>query len=144
MDTTFVNKIIVAFNELISELGDDSVGVCGLKNDGRMTILLGAASPSQLAASIIMNGGTIFSLSDTNPRAIAERMDKVLDEFNAIAQKLDDENVTFDDNFDFKIIIKCYIFITRCMTSAIPNDNQFHILSEYSGVGLIWIKNWIS
>ena len=39
MDTTFVNKIIVAFNELISELGEDSVGVCGLKNDGRMTIL---------------------------------------------------------------------------------------------------------
>lgn len=103
MDTTFVNKIIVAFNELISELGEDSVGVCGLKNDGRMTILLGVTSPSQLAASVIMNGGTIFSLSDTNPRAIAERMDKALDEFNAIAQKLDDENVTFDDNFDFKI-----------------------------------------
>ena len=68
-----------------------------------MTILLGATSPSQLAASVIMNGGTIFSLSDTNPRAIAERMDKALDEFNAIAQKLDDENVTFDDSFNFQI-----------------------------------------
>ena len=103
MDTTFVNKIIVAFNELISELGEDSVGVCGLKNDGRMTILLGATSPSQLAASVIMNGGTIFSLSDTNPIAIAERMDKALDEFNAIAQKLDNENVEFDDSFNFQI-----------------------------------------
>ena len=103
MDTTFVNKIIIAFNELISELGDDSVGVCGLKNDGRMTILLGVASPSQLAASVIMNGGTIFSLSDTNPRAIAERMDKALDEFNAIATKIDDENVEFDDSFNFQI-----------------------------------------
>ena len=103
MDTTFVNKIIVAFNELISELGDDSVGVCGLKNDGRMTILLGAASPSQLAASVIMNGGTIFSLSDTNPRAIAERIDDALDEFNTIAQKIDNENVEFDDSFNFQI-----------------------------------------
>ena len=103
MDTTFVNKIIIAFNELISELGDDSVGVCGLKNDGRMTILLGVTSPSQLAASVIMNGGTIFSLSDTNPRAIAERMDKALDEFNAIATKIDDENVEFDDSFNFQI-----------------------------------------
>ena len=50
MDTTFVNKIIVAFNELISELGEDSVGVCGLKNDGRMTILLGATSPKSIGS----------------------------------------------------------------------------------------------
>lgn len=103
MDTTFVNKIIVAFNELIADLEEDSVGVCGLKNDGRMTILLGATSPTKLAASIIMNGGAIFSLSDTNPRDIAERLDKALDEFDAIAQKIDNENVEFDDSFNFQI-----------------------------------------
>lgn len=103
MDTAFVNKIIVAFNELIADLDEDSVGVCGLKNDGRMTILLGATSPTKLAASIVMNGGAIFSLSDTNPRDIAERIDNALDEFDAIATKIDDENVEFDDSFNFQI-----------------------------------------
>lgn len=103
MDTTFVNKIIVAFNELIADLEEDSVGVLGLKNDGRITILLDATSPTKLAASIIMGDSAIFSLSDTNPRDIAERIDTALDEFDTIATKIDDENAEFDDSFNFQI-----------------------------------------
>lgn len=50
MDHTFVNKTIVAFNELISSVDENSVTTTGMGDAGDIVILLGAASPNQLAA----------------------------------------------------------------------------------------------
>ena len=97
MDTDFINKIIVTYNELISESDENSTGVAAVQNANGSIILLGVASPNQLGASIIIDGATLFSLSDTNPRGMAERLNKVLDDFNNIVDTVNDENIQFDD-----------------------------------------------
>lgn len=97
MDTDFINKIIVTYNELISESDENSTGVAAVQNANGSIILLGVASTNQLGASIIIDGATLFSLSDTNPRGMAERLNKVLDDFNNIVDTVNDENIQFDD-----------------------------------------------
>ena len=70
MDHTFVNKTIVAFNELISSVDENSVTTTGMGDAGDIVILLGAASPNQLAAMVLLGSYTFLMLSGDNPRDI--------------------------------------------------------------------------
>ena len=117
MDTKFINDIIISYNQLTSDLDSNQVGVGSLQNDDRVTIILGAESSNRLAATIIINGGPIFSFSDTNPRAIAERLDKALDDFNTIAIGIDEANVSFGDTFRHHISIAFDCVMTKLLES---------------------------
>ena len=97
MDITFINNIIVTYNELISESDENSVAVAAVQNKNGTIVLLGVDGPNQLGATIVMDGAALFSFSDTNPRNMAERLNKAIDDFNHITDSVNGANIDFDD-----------------------------------------------
>lgn len=100
MDHTFVNKTIVAFNELISSVDENSVTTTGMGDAGDIVILLGAASPNQLAAMVLLGSYPFLMLSGDNPRDVAERLSNAIEKFDQIGKQAMETNAQFGEDFE--------------------------------------------
>lgn len=100
MDHTFVNKTIVAFNELISSVDENSVTTTGMGDAGDIVILLGAASPNQLAAMVLLGSYPLLMLSGDNPRDVAERLSNAIEKFDQIGKQAMETNAQFGEDFE--------------------------------------------
>ena len=100
MSNAFVNKTIVAFNELISSVDENSVTTTKMGDAGDIVILLGAASPNQLAAMVLLGSYPFLMLSGDNPRDIAERLSDAIEKFDQVGKQAMETNAQFGEDFE--------------------------------------------
>ena len=100
MDNAFVNKTIVAFNGLISSVDENSITTTHMGEAGDIVILLGAASPNQLAAMVLLGSYPFLMLSGDNPRDVAERLSDALDKFDQVSKQAMETNTQFGEDFE--------------------------------------------
>ena len=100
MNNAFVNKTIVAFNGLISSVDENSVTTTHMGEAGDIVILLGAASPNQLAAMVLLGSYPFLMLSGDNPRDVAERLSDALDKFDQVSKQAMETNTQFGEDFE--------------------------------------------
>lgn len=100
MNNAFVNKTIVAFNGLISSVDENSVTTTHMGEAGDIVILLGAASPNQLAAMVLLGSYPFLMLSGDNPRDVAERLSDAIEKFGQITKQAMETNIPFGEDFD--------------------------------------------
>lgn len=89
MDHTFVNKTIVAFNELISSVDENSVTTTGMGDAG-----------DQLAAMVLLGSYPFLMLSGNNPRDVAERLSNAIEKFDQIGKQAMETNAQFGEDFE--------------------------------------------
>lgn len=100
MNNAFVNKTIVAFNELISSVDENSVTTSHMGDEGDIVILLGATDKNKLAAMVLLGSYPFLMLSGDNPRDVAERLSDVLEKFGQITKQAMEPNIPFGEDFD--------------------------------------------
>lgn len=100
MNNAFVNKTIVAFNGLISSVDENSITTTHMGEAGDIVILLGAASPNQLAAMVLLGSYPFLMLSGDNPRDVAERLSDALDKFDQVSKQAMETNTQFGEDFE--------------------------------------------
>ena len=105
MDNAFVNKTIVAFNELISSVDENSVTTTRMGDVGDIVILLGAASPNQLAAMVLLGSYPFLMLSGDNPRDVAERLSDAIEKFDQVGKQAMETNAQFGEDFENAITV---------------------------------------
>ena len=105
MDNAFVNKTIVAFNELISSVDENSVTTTRMGDVGDIVILLGAASQNQLAAMVLLGSYPFLMLSGDNPRDVAERLSDAIEKFDQVGKQAMETNAQFGEDFESAITV---------------------------------------
>ena len=120
MDNSFVNKTIIAFNGLISSVDENSVTTTHMGDAGDVVILLGAASPNQLAAMVLLGSYPFLMLSGDNPRDVAERLSDALDKFDQVGKQAMETNAQFGEDFESAMSVA----FNRTLTDSFLKSEQ--------------------